>query len=317
MATLINHGDKRAFIHIPKCAGTTISATLVKSDPKKWIPAGKLPGVEAAIRKNGATPGSDHIYPDHARFRDVEAVLGQERFAGFEVFTAVRCPWERLESTYHFIRRLTGSMLSDLMRTMTFNDFILYHCTVAKALQTDWLISQSGQITVAHVFQNHEIDTKVDAFMQAQFNVSLGGAHANASDNAFGEKFETYKWASDEAVEMFADAYAADFTNFGYDSTPPMRGKTWFMGRAAVQDISPISVKNLDRLNARVDSASPEFSRYMFHFATLSGENLRRILMDKQRQKQADLIKKAEAKIAKLEAELATLQAMSPAKPAS
>lgn len=217
MATIVNEKTKSIFIHIPKCAGTTISSALIESAPDDWVPGSRLPGIAEAV-KHRFGENRDRVWEDHCRYRDLVQLMGQEALEGYTIFTATRMPFDRAESTYYYIRRLYGTPLSDLIRGMTFSDFLYYYSNIAAALQVDWLNDDTGSVSGnIKIYDSNEIDGRLGDFVQERFGVNIKGQRKNISRPVSDETSSEFEFANAPAVRTFKRAYERDFLALGYD----------------------------------------------------------------------------------------------------
>lgn len=91
--TMINHEHKFIFVHIPKCAGTSVGQTLIDltmKDGDEWH----------AYACNG-----EHVKPGVCRMFGAERhwdEFDEEMWKEYFVFTFTRNPWDRMVSHYKF-----------------------------------------------------------------------------------------------------------------------------------------------------------------------------------------------------------------------
>jgi hypothetical protein len=122
-----NSRPRVVFIHIPKCAGTTLRLQLAKQFPLGLIAA---PGLEGA----GVRPTTPE---EAANFNHYDLIMGHLRLQEAERFfpehsliTVFRDPIERIQSSYAYSNALPASKIapddriSKLMRELTFSEFI-------------------------------------------------------------------------------------------------------------------------------------------------------------------------------------------------
>lgn len=95
---MINHKHQIIFIHIPKCAGTSISNLLFQTDKLKW----KEPYYDIHY---GWCP-KRKIHMQHATPHQLLelGLLDESTWNNYFKFTVVRNPWSRAESGYRWIR---------------------------------------------------------------------------------------------------------------------------------------------------------------------------------------------------------------------
>ncbi|SEP00354.1 Sulfotransferase family protein [Salinihabitans flavidus] len=216
MATLINKKRKTIFIHIPKCAGTTISTVLMKNAPGEWVPSSKIENIDALVSKK-IQRNRDKVWSDHARYMDVAAAIGKEEIKDYKVFTATRDPWDRALSTYHFIRRFDGPLIAELLRGMTFSDFLFYYSKVGAAPQVDWLTDETGAIADIDLFDNAEINGRMAEFLLEEFNADVRDTRENVSVRKAKDASSDTDFVGNVAAKIFVTTYERDFSDLGYD----------------------------------------------------------------------------------------------------
>ena len=102
MAGVLNLEKGYVFIHVPKCAGASITAVLMKSEHSTRF--NDLPGLGDIVKQENSVSGETVHLALHARARDIRRFLGARVYNELESFAVVRNPWERLRSLYHFYR---------------------------------------------------------------------------------------------------------------------------------------------------------------------------------------------------------------------
>ncbi len=231
MVSLLSEKHRTAFVHIPKCAGTTVTRALLRLGAHKdktqndWQSSHEVPGIPEAIASNILPAAREKVYDGHARARDFLHVLGPEKWANFRSFAITRNPWERLLSTYHFIRRDGNSTISMMMRAMTFVDFIEWHCRTASAPQFDWLHDAQGALLVDEVVSVDQLNDFLERRVEEIYDVRETFAPENPSDARLVSLEEVFSYVPQETIDLFTRVYARDFTFLGLDPVPP--GGKW------------------------------------------------------------------------------------------
>ena len=126
----ISHQHKFIFIHIPKCAGTSIEKHLRKFTRLKLMDP-KILNNQEVIEKNLTRTGSIHALERHLSALEIRNLVGSKRFKEYFKFSFVRNPFSRLVSFYNFVLRLKRPDTSKLqvrlaLESTSFKDFI-YH----------------------------------------------------------------------------------------------------------------------------------------------------------------------------------------------
>ncbi|TPG55173.1 sulfotransferase family 2 domain-containing protein [Sphingomonas glacialis] len=123
-----------AYIHIPKCAGTTMVSVVNRLDLKWWhVPAGVyvaeydafIGNYETSLREDASAKISDEydLILGHFSQRDVIRSIGSE--SGLRFATTLRDPVERLVSEYYYSISKTHNGADATRRLFpTFRDFV-------------------------------------------------------------------------------------------------------------------------------------------------------------------------------------------------
>ena len=122
---MINHKDKFIFIHIPKCAGTSIEQSLFGKPYVDW-------DAERKIWKQHSTA---------AQIREYYC----ENYNNYYSFTFVRNPWDKLVSDYFWIQRhlkIKDSFKNFLLLRGKFKDPRLKYPPKSRRTRYDHIIPQ-------------------------------------------------------------------------------------------------------------------------------------------------------------------------------
>jgi hypothetical protein len=95
---IISHKHKFIFIHIQKCAGTSITYALVPHLGEEDVVLGCTPEGEKLSEIWGKTKG---LYK-HVTAREAKEILGDEIWDNYFKFSFIRNPWDLTVSTYHW-----------------------------------------------------------------------------------------------------------------------------------------------------------------------------------------------------------------------
>lgn len=244
MVSLLSERHKMAFIHIPKCAGTTVTMALQRygtqadTKQKDWQSSHDVPGISDAIASNILPDARERVYDGHARARDFLNALGQKKWEALRSFAITRDPWERLLSTYHFIRRDGNSSISMMMRAMTFVDFIEWHCRNASAPQFDWLHDAQGVLLVDEVIPAERLNGYLECLVEDLYGVRESFTPENRSDAQVVSLEEVFSYVPQETIDLFTGVYAQDFSFLGLEPVPPggkWQGPTFEMGEFSIE----------------------------------------------------------------------------------
>ena len=181
---MINNKHKFIFVHVPKCAGTTIRASL---PPGRWSPHLDIMQIKEKVNV--------HVFDNYFKF-------------GF-----VRNPWSRAVSLYH---RRQGVQMR---HRMSFTEFIKWHkyatdtCIhpTQKKYQLDFFTDSMGELLVDFIgkFEN----------LQEDFNIICDkiGIPQQQLPHKNKSKHKHYtEYYDEETKQIVAEKYRKDIEYFGY-----------------------------------------------------------------------------------------------------
>ena len=190
---MISHEHKCIFIHIPKCAGSSIEKSIVKKD---WW------------RVNQTTK---HMLADKAK------KVYNEYWNDYFKFAFVRNPWE-VEVSWYFWRLRGWGCSKRSTRGMSFEDFVIqFDITAATpwvpntSLFLDYLTDSSGAVMVDFIGRVENFQEDFDTVCDKIGIPRQELPHTNKT------KHKHYtEYYDDETKEIVAEKYAQDIEYFGY-----------------------------------------------------------------------------------------------------
>ena len=224
----VNHRKKVIFVHIPKCAGTSIEKlfgmatredlfTICPWDHKtitneflfdeRWK-------FESCAAKN----------MQHYTFKEISAVLGSEIVSSYDIFSVVRNPYTRIVSDYEYCKA-GRSRLGSLFPCETFVDFVN---TQLDLPQFERIKNYDGHLeTQSSYLQNDQNDLKsIDTIYRFEemenvikdltIKYSLPNIKIHARGGSYSKNYSEY-YSSDEIINKVKTFYAIDFDLFNYD----------------------------------------------------------------------------------------------------
>ena len=215
----ISHRYKIIFIHIPKCAGTSIEYLL------------DIEGVECFFTLGNKTAGINYIPRDvftpeeyiqctnknmqHYTLLELSKILQPDIFNTYKKIAVVRNPYSRLVSEYNFRKPLFK------LETLTFKDLVVNKLNLDKVTrnkiydghletQTSFLTNIQGNFdSIDKIYKFESINECIN-----DINTITGKhdyPHLRNSNNNNWEQYYT-----PELKELVYNFYKEDFVNFGY-----------------------------------------------------------------------------------------------------
>ena len=182
------NGERSTFIHIPKNAGTSISAWLWNNFPKHSTPKSYI-----AQRQFGGK---------HARQSKIKEYIPDLGFT----FVSVRNPWDRLLSAYYYYKR-EKNLPSE---NMSFREFVM---------NKKWLCADTQQIeyydenSIDHILKYESLETdfcKIQDYYQIHSPLPI----KNHSKN---KKIKDYRsYYTKEMVNLVYKKHSDDIKRFNY-----------------------------------------------------------------------------------------------------
>ena len=184
------------FIHIPKCAGTSVLSSL----------------------SDGGV-----FYRDHATWLDYK-LANPKRYQAYYKFAFVRNPWDRLVSTYHYLasggNKTTDLWLQEIMKQegVDFRKFIMQFIT-ADMMHT-WLLLKPQHAFVCNYKNEIEVDflgrfeTIGTDFGQVSTRLNIHGNLPKINQSHRAKYQDLY--TDTGLVDRVYDLYGKDIDLFGY-----------------------------------------------------------------------------------------------------
>jgi len=227
------------FVHIPKCAGSTVTRFLIGKglitdeevgidglDPASrtalmdgWVMAA-MPDHELAphIERNNRWTRYRLLHARHARAADIRGLLGAQAFGDLDSFALVRDPFTRLESMYHYIRKNAENPLNALATKLSFEDFVWWHCAATPSPQVKWLTDETGAVIVNHIVRAENLDAYLTDLGRRKFGRADPIRVVNASANHEMTPYRNYAGLMPATIDLIRQTYADDFRLLGYDA---------------------------------------------------------------------------------------------------
>lgn len=190
------HENQCIFIHIPKCAGISLSQSLF-----------------------------GHCVP-HATITDYQIMFGASLFKKYFKFTIVRNPWDRLVSAYFFIKNggfdstdkfLFTPFIEEFPTFDSFVRFIYFNKNITKLLhllpQHHWIQTPAGDIPIDYIGKLENLSESLKV-IKSELNIDCIPSPKRI--NSSPRERDYHKYYTKETANMVAEIYKKDIKLLGY-----------------------------------------------------------------------------------------------------
>jgi len=189
------HKRKCIFVHIPKCAGISVSQSLF-----------------------------GHCVP-HSTITDYQIMFGSEIFKKYFKFTIVRNPWDRFVSAYFFLKaggfdetdkKLFSGVTNKFDTVEKFARFIYHNRPYMQWIhflpQTRWLKTPSGKIPFDYIGRIEDMESSLRFICK-----NIGADYKQPKkQNASSRNRDFRKYYTPETKDMIGELYKEDIDLLGY-----------------------------------------------------------------------------------------------------
>ena len=205
MPTILSYSKKFIFIHNYKVAGMSISKVLSQYEPHFWI--------HTALRMSGVKTYYPAFanFPAHATAPQVRQMVGEEIFNSYYKFAFVRNPWDWQVSLYFYMRKTKWHFQHNLVKRMSFEDYIDWRVNHDRQTQIAQLADEQGNLLVDFVGRFENIAEDFEEICN-RLSIPTQLYHRNRSRHA-----PYREYYSDRTSQMVREAFADDITRFNYE----------------------------------------------------------------------------------------------------
>jgi len=183
--------EKLLFIHIPKCAGTSIEVFFTGHD---WV---------------DIDPRTKHITAQMA-----VQIYGRDVWDQFFTFSVVRNPWARLLSFFNLIRvEQPDGVFDDWIRQVCSSDGLSFHGLPIHRSMMEYLAGPDGQIMVKFVGKVESLEEDFRIIAE-----KAGRDVGTLPQIMVGQYNHDYRhWYTPETRDLVGERFRDDVDRFGYD----------------------------------------------------------------------------------------------------
>lgn len=201
---LISHSKKFIFIHVFKVAGSSVRESL-----SSYCYPSTFQKIKNKLLKIQQVESSD--FDHHIKGPDLRFKLPEYIFNSYFKFGFVRNPWDWQVSLYHFTQQNPEHFQHDLVKKMTFEDYIEWRVEEAKCTQKEFLYDRSGNQLVDFVGRIENINEDFQ-YICDKIGVKNKLKHTNKSVHQ-----DYRKMYSGHTFDLINKTYAEEINLFGYD----------------------------------------------------------------------------------------------------
>lgn len=205
---LISDSKRFVFIHVPKCAGTSMEAALAPHalplPRSKWYSLLRRLDLPRDYRR--------FKFGRHAPLRLVERKMPRRAYESYFKFAFVRNPWDRLVSEYNRTLHEGGRRRHRRVRGMvSFMEYLRWQSRRPAAHQYHLLVDSSGAVGVDFVGRFETLETDFD-HVRERIDVDCALPHLKAYAHPHYREYY-----DDEARAYVRRHWARDIEAFGYE----------------------------------------------------------------------------------------------------
>ena len=211
---IISHKHKFIFIHIPKCAGSAICQSLIKSLHPESLDKGNFNRLDPNITqvfKIGLNQGNSDELNQHDTLKEVQNYFIEKNLDinDYFKFSFMRNPWDRRVSQHQYAKRMAkkGAHWAIEASLMPFKEFIVER----NDSQLNWIKNEQGKVSVDFLGSGRNLQNEFN-FICKKIGVSeIELSHINAT------KHKPYiKYYNNETRSIVASNCSKDIEYFNY-----------------------------------------------------------------------------------------------------
>jgi len=207
---IISHLHKFIFIHINKCAGTSISRTLLPFLGKDDILLGCTPEGELLNKRSFQFGGLNK----HSNVNEIKNSIDSSIWNSYFKFTFVRNPWDRLVSKYHWALKTSWDnekgFIKKIKKLEDFEEYVLSPLC-DKTNCKDFILSENGDIEIDFIGKYENLNRDFFSICE-KLNLSTSGL--NKFNRSLHNHYTNYY--NPLSRDLVADWFESDIIEFHY-----------------------------------------------------------------------------------------------------
>ena len=222
---MISHKHKCIFIHIPKCAGTTIKYMMFPDEHVDWH--------KADYEKIHGWCPKRKFFMQHATSKQLveTELISEEHWNSYYKFTFVRNPWDRAVSDYFWLmndQKVKDSFKNYILKKGRFHKYLhdkemLYYRGDHLELQTNFF-DINGEFKMDFIGNFENFNHDLNKIKEALKILNKENLHINKSKN----KNHYSSYFSTELKETFDTIYKNDIEKLKYTYDNQVSNKYFF-----------------------------------------------------------------------------------------
>ena len=215
----LNYEHKILFIHIPKCAGTSVERILNINKDSEFYTESLTSKVLADLPLNNFTDEEYRLCASknkqHYTYKELVKILPKNIIENFQKIAIVRNPYDRIVSEYCYSSRIVNTCkdFEEFVKTALNLDLYTRNWLYDGHLetQTSFLINEQKNFnSINKIFKFEELDACFDYFNKIIDKKQKFHARANINRKPYAEYYTS------ELKEIVYNFYRNDFINFNY-----------------------------------------------------------------------------------------------------
>lgn len=210
---MISHSKNFVFIHIFKVAGTSVRSVLNPYCDGLNKPKRLANRISYKSLGKPLFPAYNPPLDGHAKATEYRDFLGQEVYAKYFKFGFARNPYDWQVSMYEYVRQTPHHNQHELIRDMSFDEYINWRCIEEPRLQVDFLHDENENLIVDFIGKFETLEEDFASIMQ---KLGLTGSLPWMNRT---ERKPYSDYYNDVTKALVDQVFDRDFKVLGYDKS--------------------------------------------------------------------------------------------------